>query len=218
MSVTQCCQHCQVWSNSHPAARSGSAEIGSFATKVCVRRAARIAGSGVWRSLVARSVRVGEAPSSNLGTPIATHTARGAAGETDGLPRRGAVVCRSPLCSVARWFRQLSSTSTSPLRSPGPTWDPRATRSSGAAMGWRSTPTATTRRAAPRSRSWSCTPSSITTTRSGCCSPSASSRGWAGSATPTRRRWRWSDGGANRATSSSTPTRDRCSRRSPPAG
>ena len=28
------------------------------------------AGSGVWRSLVARSVRVGEAPSSNLGTPI----------------------------------------------------------------------------------------------------------------------------------------------------
>ena len=26
---------------------------------------------GVWRSLVARSVRVGEAPSSNLGTPIA---------------------------------------------------------------------------------------------------------------------------------------------------
>ena len=25
---------------------------------------------GVWRSLVARSVRVGEAPSSNLGTPI----------------------------------------------------------------------------------------------------------------------------------------------------
>ena len=26
--------------------------------------------SGVWRSLVARSVRVGEVPSSNLGTPI----------------------------------------------------------------------------------------------------------------------------------------------------
>ena len=25
---------------------------------------------GVWRSLVARSVRVGEAPSSNLGTPM----------------------------------------------------------------------------------------------------------------------------------------------------
>jgi hypothetical protein len=25
---------------------------------------------GVWRSLVARSVRVGEVPSSNLGTPI----------------------------------------------------------------------------------------------------------------------------------------------------
>ncbi len=28
--------------------------------------------SGVWRSLVARSVRVGEVPSSNLGTPIGT--------------------------------------------------------------------------------------------------------------------------------------------------
>ena len=27
---------------------------------------------GVWRSLVARSVRVGEAPSSNLGTPISS--------------------------------------------------------------------------------------------------------------------------------------------------
>jgi len=29
-----------------------------------------MAGFGVWRSLVARSVRVGEVPSSNLGTPI----------------------------------------------------------------------------------------------------------------------------------------------------
>src|SRR5512136_1502184 len=29
---------------------------------------------GVWRSLVARSVRVGEVPSSNLGTPIARRT------------------------------------------------------------------------------------------------------------------------------------------------
>lgn len=27
---------------------------------------------GVWRSLVARSVRVGEVPSSNLGTPISS--------------------------------------------------------------------------------------------------------------------------------------------------
>ena len=37
-------------------------------------------GLGVWRSLVARSVRVGEAPSSNLGTPI---TARGKAGRDE---------------------------------------------------------------------------------------------------------------------------------------
>jgi hypothetical protein len=29
-----------------------------------------LSGLGVWRSLVARSVRVGEVPSSNLGTPI----------------------------------------------------------------------------------------------------------------------------------------------------
>ena len=38
------------------------------------RRGASLAtlwrGLGVWRSLVARSVRVGEVPSSNLGTPI----------------------------------------------------------------------------------------------------------------------------------------------------
>ena len=37
-------------------------------------------GLGVWRSLVARSVRVGEAPSSNLGTPITSH------GGTPGSP------------------------------------------------------------------------------------------------------------------------------------
>src|ERR671937_3186283 len=36
-----------------------------------VSRAATLcAAFGVWRSLVARSVRVGEVPSSNLGTPI----------------------------------------------------------------------------------------------------------------------------------------------------
>jgi hypothetical protein len=39
-----------------------------------------IARLGVWRSLVARSVRVGEVPSSNLGTPISLHDcARGLA-------------------------------------------------------------------------------------------------------------------------------------------
>ena len=34
------------------------------------RECAIIGASGVWRSLVARSVRVGEVPSSNLGTPM----------------------------------------------------------------------------------------------------------------------------------------------------
>src|SRR5215210_5704905 len=33
-------------------------------------KAATLSALGVWRSLVARSVRVGEVPSSNLGTPI----------------------------------------------------------------------------------------------------------------------------------------------------
>ena len=33
-------------------------------------RAGTLCSLGVWRSLVARSVRVGEVPSSNLGTPI----------------------------------------------------------------------------------------------------------------------------------------------------
>ncbi len=40
---------------------------------------------GVWRSLVARSVRVGEAPSSNLGTPMST-------GEPTGFPREPLLV------------------------------------------------------------------------------------------------------------------------------
>jgi hypothetical protein len=45
---------------------------------------------GVWRSLVARSVRVGEVPSSNLGTPIET---RGNPGSPVGpsLPARSLV-------------------------------------------------------------------------------------------------------------------------------
>src|SRR5438093_12509028 len=34
------------------------------------QRAANLCSLGVWRSLVARSVRVGEVPSSNLGTPM----------------------------------------------------------------------------------------------------------------------------------------------------
>src|SRR3954453_19971640 len=37
-----------------------------------MRRCAILARLGVWRSLVARSVRVGEVPRSNLGTPMST--------------------------------------------------------------------------------------------------------------------------------------------------
>ena len=41
------------------------------------RRAGTLCSLGVWRSLVARSVRVGEVPSSNLGTPIDAWGTRG---------------------------------------------------------------------------------------------------------------------------------------------
>ena len=50
--------------------------------------------AGVWRSLVARSVRVGEVPSSNLGTPIHTGQRKRSRGrrlrERDARPMRGA--------------------------------------------------------------------------------------------------------------------------------
>ena len=50
-------------------------------------------GSGVWRSLVARSVRVGEVPSSNLGTPIDV----GASSPASPLPaRRGGEATSRP--------------------------------------------------------------------------------------------------------------------------
>ncbi len=48
-------------------------------------------GSGVWRSLVARSVRVGEVPSSNLGTPMWEAAAR------RGFSLSEAVDAREPL-------------------------------------------------------------------------------------------------------------------------
>ena len=43
-------------------------EVGT--TALHEARAGTLWALGVWRSLVARSVRVGEVPSSNLGTPI----------------------------------------------------------------------------------------------------------------------------------------------------
>src|SRR4051812_50034902 len=48
---------------------------------------------GVWRSLVARSVRVGEVPSSNLGTPISL------------AGRRAALFARSAAWSGYRLYR-----------------------------------------------------------------------------------------------------------------
>ena len=62
--------------------------------------AANLCSLGVWRSLVARSVRVGEVPSSNLGTPISLDEGRLA-----GLPREPAVL-------VAPRFRYGSGTDT----------------------------------------------------------------------------------------------------------
>ena len=51
--------------------------------------AANLCSLGVWRSLVARSVRVGEVPSSNLGTPIAPEKSQ-ACGAS---PSAGSVLC-----------------------------------------------------------------------------------------------------------------------------
>src|SRR6476619_8478444 len=48
----------------HTPGRAGCATL-----RFPARRGATLCPLGVWRSLVARSVRVGEAPSSNLGTP-----------------------------------------------------------------------------------------------------------------------------------------------------
>ena len=53
----------------HTAGRRGRA-MPRRAARPVARRAGTLSALGVWRSLVARSVRVGEAPSSNLGTPI----------------------------------------------------------------------------------------------------------------------------------------------------
>ena len=89
---------------------------------------------GVWRSLVARSVRVGEVPSSNLGTPIG-------GGGTAGFPhvpsrRRhdasslGSAVRRCGRRMLDSCCGPCSSTSTSPSRGPGPSSGPEATGAS----------------------------------------------------------------------------------------
>ena len=52
------------------ALRAAAAAQRSRAREPARLRPATLSALGVWRSLVARSVRVGEAPSSNLGTPI----------------------------------------------------------------------------------------------------------------------------------------------------
>jgi hypothetical protein len=102
ITVRQCCQHCQV-----PAEVAGAvggdaiAVSASAAARISLDQAASIALSGVWRSLVARSVRVGEAPSSNLGTPIGTHIGQAQAGEAPVSLAPADASCLS-LCSVNR--------------------------------------------------------------------------------------------------------------------
>src|SRR5439155_6563750 len=77
-------------------------------------------GFGVWRSLVARSVRVGEVPSSNLGTPIEA-------------PLGGAAIKTRGLCPCIRLQRPVEALgvisraplgSWEPLGSPTP-WSPQ---------------------------------------------------------------------------------------------
>src|SRR5262245_18588850 len=82
---------------------------------------------GVWRSLVARSVRVGEVPSSNLGTPISLLLPRPASGSACRLAplrvllRPGRVACTVPLAygrsmtrpetrGKAAWVRHSAAT------------------------------------------------------------------------------------------------------------
>src|SRR2546423_6082518 len=48
----------------------GQGNVAAELSRVCVESGYIVCRPGVWRSLVARSVRVGEVPSSNLGTPI----------------------------------------------------------------------------------------------------------------------------------------------------
>ena len=64
---------CRSWQRSR---RNGHASEPSSA-RATRRLACTLRALGVWRSLVARSVRVGEVPSSNLGTPIARGRPRG---------------------------------------------------------------------------------------------------------------------------------------------
>src|SRR5690349_17557137 len=55
-----------------PRTPAGNPRLSSSGEAVRLPRCANLSHLGVWRSLVARSVRVGEVPSSNLGTPIGT--------------------------------------------------------------------------------------------------------------------------------------------------
>ena len=135
---------------------------------------------GVWRSLVARSVRVGEAPSSNLGTPIALHAWSRGLATAPGLLPILACVLRAVVFDV-----------DFTLARPGPDLGARrATASSAAGYGLDLDPRGTRRRARRRSRRSSAIPSSTTTRRSGCSSPSGSSSAWVGRGDTYARRGR----------------------------
>ena len=110
----------------------------------------------MWRSLVARSVRVGEVPSSNLGTPTfrerrSASAERGAAGSTRRL-KPGTYGSPGTLPSGSAWASTVAglpargpilggccapccSTSTSRFRGPGPSSGPRRTDGSAPSHG-----------------------------------------------------------------------------------
>ena len=168
----------------------------------------RFGAPGVWRSLVARSVRVGEAPSSNLGTPITGEPTKVppcrscGAGELSlgSVPRatERPVATASILLYAGSVLRAVVFDVDFTLARPGPDLGPEGYRELGLRYGLELDPArATRRRARPRSPRSSVIPSSTTTRRSGCSSPSGSSSGWAGGATPTAPRSRWSGAGSH---------------------
>ena len=173
---------------------------------------------GVWRSLVARSVRVGEVPSSNLGTPICSQAGDPPRGGH--RPRTSPRVGRRPgLCSAERAAGRPLRRRLHALAARAGARARGVPAGRGTRTGSASTRRATRTRGSRPSRTCGRTPSSCTTRRSGSHSPRTSSAAWA--ATPTARapaRSRSSAAGRSTPTSTSTTTPSPCSRRSGATG
>ena len=145
----------------------------------CADRAASLSSEagtmrrlGVWRSLVARSVRVGEAPSSNLGTPMAIgRAACGGPHVPHRLPRLpGSSRGRAPRGCLRRRLH---------ARPPGPGPRARGLPRARPAARARPRPGALREARAAAIAEVDGIPSSTTTRRSGSSSPSGSSAAWA---------------------------------------